>query len=114
MIRGVEVTVLRPGEPELDRFGNMIPGALSEETVGNVLVAPGASADLEASRPEGASVAFTLHFPKTYASSLEGCSIALPVPWSGTYRVIGDPRPYIDANTPTGWHMPVEVEAAHG
>lgn len=114
MISGTEVAVLRPGAPTVDRFGNEVPGEPTRETVGDVLVVPGATEDMEASRPEGVTVAFTLHFPKGYEKSLEGCSVELPAPWAGAYRVVGDPRPYMDANTPTRWHMPVEVEAAHG
>ncbi|MBQ9020850.1 MAG: hypothetical protein IJ113_02385 [Eggerthellaceae bacterium] len=114
MIVGTSITVLRPGEPVVDRFHNAIPGKPVEERVDNVLIAPGTTAELEASRPEGAVVAFTLHFPKGYSKSLEGCHVKLPAPWEGTYRVIGAPRPYMDANTPTRWHMPVEVEDAHG
>ena len=59
-------------------------------------------------------VAYSLHFPKGYDGPLENCLVELPEPWAGRYRVIGDPRPYIDADTPTPWHLPVEVEAAHG
>ena len=114
MIAGISVTVWHPGETIRDRFGNDEPGDPVGETVENVVVAPGATAGMEASRPEGVTVAYTLHFPKGYESSLEGCSVTLPSPWAGTYRVIGDPKPYMDANTPTDWHMPVEVEAAHG
>lgn len=114
MISGVAVTVLRPVSAGTDRLGNALHGVPASETVYPVLVVPGATSDLEASRPEGVQVAYTLHFPKGYDASLEGCSIVLPAPWAGTYRVIGDPRPYMDANTPTRWHMPVEVEAAHG
>lgn len=114
MIRGVTVNVLRPGAPELDRLGNEVPSEPSEEAVEDVLVSPGATKDLEAARPEGVTVAYTLHFPKTYQNDLEGCLVQLPGPWLGTYRVVGKPGPYIGANTPTRWHMPVEVEAAHG
>lgn len=114
MIRGVTVEVLRPTAGTADRFGNAVPGTPASEQVDNVLVSPGVTADLEASRPEGVNVAFTLHFPKGYTSSLEGCDITLPAPWSCTCHVIGNPTPYIDANTPTQWHMPVEVEVAHG
>lgn len=118
-MRGISVEVRHPIESGTDRFGNVIwtygpTGATGSETVGNVLVSPGATDDLEASRPEGVKVEYTLHFPKTYTGTLEGCIVSLPSPWSGDYRVIGDPRPYIDANTPTKWHLPVEVEAAHG
>lgn len=114
MISGTTVTVLRPTITGTDRFNAPVYGTPTSETVDNVLIAPGATADLDASRPEGVTVAYTLHFPKTYTASLEGCSVALPAPWAGTYRVVGNPRPYMDANTPTPWHMPVEVEAAHG
>lgn len=110
---GVSVTVKSPTEGQPDRFGNATY-AYTSKTVDDVLVAPGATSDLEASRPEGVTVAYTLHFPKTFTGSLEGCIVTLPVPWAGDYRVVGDPHPYIDANTPTRWHIPVEVEAAHG
>lgn len=114
MISGVTVTVVRPNIDGTDRFNAPVFGTPTVETVDNVLVAPGPTADLDAGRPEGVTVAYTLHFPKGYESSLEGCSVMLPSPWGGTYRVIGNPRPYMDANTPTPWHMPVEVEDAHG
>lgn len=112
---GVEVEVI----PQLtaanpDRLGNAVHTDGTAVKVQDVLVAPGATSDLEASRPEGAQVAYTLHFPKTYTGSLEGCKVKLPAPWAGTYRVIGNPGQYIDANTPTRWHMPVEVEECHG
>jgi hypothetical protein len=122
VIRGVEVTVKTPSRkyttdtppvPVSDRFGNAVYEYASQ-TVANVLVSPGATNDLEASRPEGVTVAYTLHFPKTFNGSLEGCIVTLPAPWAGDYRVIGDPRSYIDANCPTPWHTPVEVERAHG
>lgn len=110
---GVQVTVKSPTQGQPDRFGNATY-TYASATVDDVLVSPGATQDLEASRPEGATAAYTLHFPKTFTGSLEGCIVTLPAPWAGEYRVIGDPRPYIDANTPTRWHTPVEVEAAHG
>ena len=114
MIRGVEVTVMRPHVEGTDRFNNHVYGMTGGESVGNVLVSPGATADLEASRPEGVTVDFTLHFPKGYDADLEGCDVVLPAPWSCTCHVVGNPTPYIDVDTPTPWHMPVEVEVAHG
>lgn len=114
MFRTATATVLRPGEPSRDRFGNDVPGKASEESVAGVLVVPGATADLEASRPDGVKVAYTLHFPKSYTAGLDGCEVVLPEPWAGTYRVVGDPRPYMGANTPGRWDRAVEVEAAHG
>ncbi|WP_405735780.1 hypothetical protein [Bifidobacterium sp.] len=114
MISGVTVTVMRPCGYTGDRFGNLEPTESASETVHDVLVSPGSTSDLEAARPEGVDVALTLHFPKPYAQSLHGCTVQLTGPWAGTYRVIGDPKPYIMENTPTRWWYPVEVEAAHG
>ena len=110
-MRGIEVTVLRPTRTT-DRLGNEVDGEPEREQVENVLVAPGPTADMEASRPDGVTVALTLHFPKTYTASLEGCSVELSAPWAGTYRVIGNPMPYM--RSPGQWNRPVEVEMAHG
>lgn len=121
MIKGVTVGVYYPIASETDRFGNTVVtysdgpvGVTGTEGVDNVLIVPGATSDLDASRPEGVSVAFTLHFPKTFNNSLEGCKVELPAPYAGMYRVVGNPKPYMAENTPTKWHMPVEVEVAHG
>ena len=118
---GTSVTVHYPIAGAKDRFGNttfaygsVCSACGSVETVDNVLIAPATTADMEAARPEGVTVAYTLHFPKTYNGTLEGCMITLPAPWSGDYTVVGDPRPYMDANTPTDWHLQVQVERAHG
>lgn len=110
-MRGIKVTVLRPTRTT-DRLGNEVDGEPEREQVENVLVAPGPTADMEASRPDGVTVALTLHFPKTYTASLEGCSVELPEPWEGTYHVIGNPMPYM--RSPGQWNRPVEVEMAHG
>lgn len=114
MIRGVDVTVLRPVPGPADRFGNATRAGHVSTVMEDALVAPGASEQFEASRPEGVRVAFTLHVPKTWTESLEGCEIVVPGPQGGTFRVVGDWLPYIDANTPTRWHGSVELEVAHG
>lgn len=113
MIKGVTVDVLSPTDGALDRFGNKTK-TYAKTSVRNVLVVPGATTDMEASRPEGVTIDYTLHFPKTFSGSLEGCRVELPAPWAGTYDVVGAPSPYIDENTPTPWHMPVEVVHSHG
>ena len=115
MISGTTVSVAYRTQSGTDRFGNPT-WAEASESVENVLIAPGATADLEASRPEGVTVAYTLHFPKGYTRDLTGCTVSLPAPWANEdgYRVVGEPRPYMDANTPGAWHMAVEVERAHG
>ena len=114
MIRGVAVTVATPGEPTRDRLGNSVPGEATVTTVQDVLVAAPTVDDMEAARENGITLAYTLHFPKSFTASLRGCTVTLPEPWAGEYRVVGDPRPYMDENCPTPWHMPVNVEAADG
>lgn len=114
MIRGATVTVVTPGEPTVDRLGNNVPGEAIAATVQDVLVAAPTVEDMEAARENGITLAYTLHFPKSFTARLRGCMVTLPQPWEGEYRVVGDPRPYMDENTPGRWHMPVNVEAAHG
>ena len=114
MIKGVTITAQLPITWHYDRYNNKVVDEYNDITVNNVLIVPGATTDLEASRPEGVRVAFTLHFPKTFTGSLEYALVTLPEPYGGTYRVIGNPRPYMEANTPTPWNMPVEVEEIHG
>ncbi len=85
----------------------------SETSVEDVLVAPGPRDDIpDVVRPDGTTVAWTLHFPKTFNDPLRGARISVrgqdPAP------VIGDPQPYTLQNTPTRWWMPVEVERTDG
>lgn len=85
----------------------------THEEVENVLVSQGARTDIpDTARPEGVVVAWTLHFPKPYAQSLRGARIR--VRGGAPCKVIGDPQPYTDENTPGPWWMPVEVSRADG
>lgn len=110
-MRGISVTVLRPN-PERDELGEPIGEDDIREQVENVLVAPGTTKNMDETRPQGVTVALTLHFPKMYAASLRGCSVELPAPWEGIYKVIGDPMPYM--RSPGQWNRPVEVMVADG
>ena len=71
----------------------------------------GATSDMDATRPEGVTVAFTLHFPKTYAGSLRGCSVEVR---GETYDVVGDPQRTTEAATPGPFNMAAEVTRADG
>lgn len=113
MIRGTTVTVTRKTASGTDRLGN-VTYTTTTETVDNVLIAPSSTEDLEAARQAGVMLACTLHFPKTYTASLRGCSVTLPAPYGDTYRVVGDPQPYMTVNCPTPWNRAVDVEVAHG
>lgn len=116
MIKGRSVTVLTPAVASTDRFGEPVYGEPTSQIVDNVLIVPGATADLDATRPDGVTVAFTLHFPKTYSGNLRGCSVVLDGEYAGTYRVIGEAYPYPIENCPDKipWYMPVEVEVCYG
>lgn len=85
----------------------------AEESVDNVLVSPGPREDLpEVARPDGTTVAWTLHFPKTFSGSLRGARIS--VRGEAPALVVGDPKPFTAENTPGDWNMPVEVQRTDG
>lgn len=95
---------------ELDDLGE--PTATSTEEVEcAVVVAPGSTAELDASRPNGYTVSYTLHLPKTWERDLRGASVRLR---GETFRVIGEPMPYTAGNVPGDYCLPVEVGRADG
>lgn len=103
------VTVLRP-TVERDDLGEINEGEPVREEV-RCVVCPGATSDMDATRPEGVTVSYTLHFPKTFTGSLVGCSVEV----RGTrYDVVGDPQRTTDAATPGPWNLAVEVTRADG
>ena len=103
------VTVLRP-TVERDDLGEPVFGEPTREDV-DCVVCPGATADMDATRSEGVTVAYTLHFPKTYAGGLRGCSVEVRGP---RYDVVGDPQRTTAAATPGPFDMAVEVTRADG
>ena len=111
LISGCSVEVLRRSTGAVDAHGNEVPGEWVSEPVANVIPQPGATSDLEASRPNGVTVSMTFHFPKTYSASLRGCLVR----YGGReYQVIGDPQQYLDANCPGEWNRPVECGVCDG
>lgn len=110
LIQGEAVTVIRT-EKVLDELGEPMEAEAVAESVTGVVVAPGATADLDASRPEGVTVAYTLCFPKTYAGELKGCAVEVR---GERFRVVGDPQRHTEANTPGPWNLTVEVTRTDG
>ncbi|GAA4774613.1 hypothetical protein GCM10023351_18770 [Microbacterium gilvum] len=109
---GETVVVVREVVTGTDAHNEPITEAV-EESVDDVLIAPGPRADIpDAFRPVGTVVAWNLHFPKTFTGSLRGAKVS--VRGGAPCDVIGDPQPFTLANTPTRWHMPVELERADG
>lgn len=82
-----------------------------ETEVENVLVAPGARHDLDAERPEGTEILYTLYFPKTFTTLLEGAGVKVRGEW---LRVVGHPDYFDPTFCPTYWNQVVEVAATHG
>ena len=103
------VTVIRP-TVERDDLGEPIEAGASREEV-RCVVCPGATSDMDATRPEGVTVSYTLHFPKTYAGNLRGCSVEVR---GEVFGVVGDPMRTAEAATPGPWNMAVEVARADG
>lgn len=110
LLRGQDVEVIHKVEGEPDELG--APTVTERhETVRNVLVCPGATADaVESMRPDGAVVAYTVAFPKPYDADLHGAEVEIR---GRRYRVIGDPQPCRE-NCPTAWWMRAEVERHDG
>ncbi len=104
-----QVTVIRENI-SYDNLGEPTYGEPEREVV-DALVQPGSTADLDATRPNGVEVVFTLHFPKSYTKSLQGCHVEVR---NDVYEVIGDPQPYTEDNTPGTWNRPVEVKRVDG
>ncbi len=103
------VTVIRP-TVERDDLGEPVETGTSREAV-RCVVCPGATSDMDATRPEGLTVAYTLCFPKTYAGELKGCAVEVR---GERFRVVGDPQRYTEANTPGAWNLTVEVTRTDG
>ena len=103
------VTVIST-DTELDDLGEPISSTPTETAV-QVIVQPGLTESLDETRPEGVSVEYTLHFPKTWTAPLRGCFCLVR---GERFAVIGDPKPYTPANTPGGYNLTVEVTRTDG
>lgn len=110
LIKGEQVAVIRR-EMARDELGEPAEGEETREVVENVVVAPGSTSDLDASRPDGVTVTYTLCFPKTFSGELRGCSIEVR---GIEYEVVGDPQRYTPESTPGEWNLTVEVTRTDG
>lgn len=94
----------------LDDLGEIEAQDVESEFV-NVLVQPATTQDLGDVRINGDEVVFTLHFPKTYTTSLRDAKIVVR---GIMCAVKGDPQPYTSENTPSVWNRTVEVVNVDG
>lgn len=95
---------------ELDDLGQPIGKTESCAEV-DCIVVPGATVDLDTTRPNGVTVSYTAHFPKSWTGSLRDAFVELR---GKRYKVVGDPQPYTSTNTPGDFNMPVELEVVDG
>lgn len=108
LLMGQSVEVIRIKASYVD--GERVEST-ERETVQNVLVCPGATADSVANaRPDADRVAFTLAFPKGYDKSLRSCRVVIG---GREYRVMGDPQPCRENRLKRFW-MQAEVERVDG
>lgn len=107
-MRGEAVVVETHRTVGSDAYGSPIAEPSLEE-VADVLVSPGALADLGEDRPEGVRIRYTLYFPKGYEGDLEGARVNVRGRW---LYVIGRPDRYLQA--PTRWDMQVDVGDSDG
>ena len=98
-------------EQAFDELGEPTGATATETTVDNVVVCPGATADLDSTRPNGVTVAYTLCFPKTFTGELKGCAVEVR---GERFRVVGGPQRHTEANTPGPWNLTVEVTRTDG
>lgn len=110
LITGERVTVKRL-IVACDELEEQTVEGVDEEDVENVVVVPGATADLDSTRPNGVSVEYTLCFPKTYEGDLTGAVVAVR---GVDYKVVGNPQRYTEANTPGDWNLTAEVTRTDG
>lgn len=111
------------GRISRNEMGEIISVEDFEGILDDVLIVPGDTSDLTGSlRSEGDRTVYTLHFPKSFPEAVKGIPQEFLKSLKGarvrvrgeTFRVIGDPKPYMDVNTPTRWNFPVRVEAVNG
>ena len=110
MLRGVSVTVVRRTLAGRDGQGRPAYEEV-RQVVDDVLTSPASSSgeSTQDSAPERRGGSLTrrrFDFPKTFSGSLAGCSIE----YGGrSWRVVGDPEPYLDHLTPGPFNRPVEA-----
>lgn len=109
LIATEDVTVIRPSA-DRDSLGEPTYGDPEREEVAGCIVQPGATSDLDASRPDGATVALTVYM-RDPGRPLRGCLVEVR---GREYEVVGDPRPSTAANVPGGRNLTVEVSATDG
>jgi hypothetical protein len=86
-MRTETVTILRPGTPTQDRYGNDVPGPDVRTDVDGCLVAPRLAGDVAQAGRQGVIVGTTVYFPKgTEVRSTDRLEVR-----GETHEIDGDP-----------------------
>ena len=108
----VTLLVRRRAETGTDPLGAPVWSWGEPEAVAGCLIAPGTPEGISASRPDGATVAATAHFPRGYSEELRGAQVSAD--GSSWLDVDGDPRPFPDGAVPGRWATMVLLESTEG
>lgn len=106
-----DAKVERPTHTTRDSLGIVVRGEPETDTLEGVLVDPvdGSEQTEGTGGSKRAQAAINIHIPRTYTASLADCTVTLPAPWEGTWRVVGDPQPYDDALCPGPWNRQAKL-----
>ncbi len=112
MIYGETIEVWAYRDEGCDVLNNQVKRYVFEGRVGNVLVVPASTHDLDGSiRPDGDKTRLTLHLPKSCTRSLRGCMVRVrDLMW----EVEGDPQGYTPQNVPGPWDRQVNAVLVEG
>ncbi len=113
-MKGIEITLIGKTLDGKDSFNQPVYKD-TQITVSDVLVGEPSSTDIENNLTiYGKRTAYTLAIPKGDTNTWEGAEVVLPLPFNGTYKVIGKPTAGIEANIPLRWNKKVHLEQIEG
>lgn len=110
LIAGEDVVVIRLTK-RLDDLGEPVGVIEEREIVSDVVVAPGPTKSLDATRPNGVAVYYSLYLPKSFERDVKGCHVEVR---GRDYIVVGDPQRYTASNVPGNHNLVVEVTRIDG
>ncbi len=107
-LKGETVTLWIPQSSEVDPFGKEIERSPEAVEIEDVLITPGASAEiLDSTDLEGHVIQYTLHIPKADDHDWAHRKVTIR---GKDYRTIGEARYYTEANVPLRWNGEIGVE----
>lgn len=113
-MKGIDITLISKIANGVDAFNQPVYKD-TRITVSDVLVGEPSTTDIENNLTAyGKRTAYTLAIPKGDTNVWEDGEVELPLPFGGTYRVIGKPTAGIEVNIPLRWNKKVHLEQLEG